>query len=95
MNTKQLHSNTKKHVVRRHPVRTYKREMKDHIDETEIKFRRIDKADAKKKIQDYINNNPGCLTSEIIEGLLIEPGLVMQTLKELKRDDLVLSKDIE
>jgi predicted transcriptional regulator len=95
MSTKQLHGNTKKHIVRRYPARTYRRKMKYHIDEPEIRLRRIDKADARKKIQHYINKNPGCLTSEIIEGLLIEPGLAMQTLEELKRDDLVLSKDIE
>ncbi|HEY7571311.1 MAG TPA: hypothetical protein VH796_08080 [Nitrososphaeraceae archaeon] len=95
MSTKQLRSNTRKHSVEYRRGKVSIKHITRINDEPEIRFRHIDKAGARKKIQDYINKNSGCLTSEIIEGLLIEPRLVMQTLKELKQDDLVLSKDIE
>ena len=61
----------------------------------EIYLRTLDMETARKNIQEFINKNPGCKTSEIIEDLRIDPELAVETLKQLKQDDLVLSKPIE
>jgi predicted transcriptional regulator len=59
-----------------------------------IHLKIMDRGEAKRKIHHFINRNPGCRTSEIIEKLGIDPELVVSILKELKEEDSVLSKPI-
>jgi Mn-dependent DtxR family transcriptional regulator len=60
-----------------------------------IHLRRMRKGMAKQLIHEFITRNPGSMTSEIIERLRIDPVLAVQTLKELKQDDSVISKPLE
>jgi hypothetical protein len=59
-----------------------------------IHLRKMRKDTAKQLIREFINQNPGSLTSEIIEGLRIDPVLAIETLKELKQDDSVSSRPL-
>jgi len=61
----------------------------------EVEFRRIPKDEAKKLIKEYIKNNPGCFTSEIIEALHLDPKLVIEILHELEEKGEVLSREPE
>lgn len=61
----------------------------------EIQLVKPEKEDAKKMIQGFIEENPGCLTSDIIFNLKLDVDLVMENLKELKNEELVEGKDIE
>lgn len=54
-----------------------------------------ERTSAKKEIIEYINKNPGCMTSAIIEHTRVEPLLAMEILKELKQENTVLSQPIE
>lgn len=60
-----------------------------------IELKKLDKATAKKLIQEYIEKKPGCITSDIIMKLELDPMQVMGILKELKEEDLVQAKDVE
>jgi Mn-dependent DtxR family transcriptional regulator len=61
-----------------------------------ITFRyNIEKSTAKNEIQDYINNNPGALTSDVIEKLRIEPPLAVEIIQELKNEGLIVSQPLE
>jgi hypothetical protein len=101
MKTAQLHRNVKKDKLSKdhHRIRRNRREMTtiDHKHKQEIiTFRDIDKAEAKKEIQNYLNEHPeGSLTSRIIESLRIDPLLTSNILEELKHEGLALSKSIE
>jgi len=53
-------------------------------EEEEIKFRKIPEEEAKELVKKYISENPGCLTSEIIEELQLDPLLVAKVLKQLE-----------
>ena len=80
----QLKKKTKKRVIRK----------KDDKVPSVLHLKIIDKEEAKRKIQQFINKNPGCRTSQIIEKLEIDPELAIRILKELKEEDSVLSKPI-
>jgi len=70
--------------------------MTSNSHKNEINFRSIDKADAKKEIQNYINKHPeGSLTSKIIETLRIDPLLTSDILEEMKQEGLTFSKPVE
>lgn len=60
----------------------------------EVYFSVISRESAKSRIIEYINNNPGCMTSAIIEETKLDPLLTMEILKELKQENSVLSKSI-
>ena len=64
-------------------------------DDEEINLRMVDRGLAKREIVDFIKSKPDCLTSDIIMQLRIDPSLVMEILKELKEQDIILSKPIE
>jgi predicted transcriptional regulator len=59
-----------------------------------IHLRKIRKDTAKQLIHEFIIRNPGSMTSEIIERLRIDPVLAVETLKELKQNDSVLSRPL-
>lgn len=61
----------------------------------EIYFVRGDRESAKTKIIEYVKKYPGCMTSDIIEQTRIDPILTMEILKELKKENSVMSKPIE
>lgn len=60
----------------------------------EIELRSINKIDARDSIHQFIKQNPYCRTSEIIEKLRLEPDLVVETLKELREQEFVLSRPV-
>jgi hypothetical protein len=49
-----------------------------------IPLRSIDRSIAKREVDLYIEEHPGCFTSEIIESLHLDPILVGEILKELQ-----------
>ena len=63
-------------------------------DKTSIHLRSIPEDEARKLILDYITENPGALTSEIVCDLELEPPLVLKILRSLKDTDLVESREI-
>ncbi|HEY7078563.1 MAG TPA: hypothetical protein VH500_02610 [Nitrososphaeraceae archaeon] len=96
MSTKQLRNNSGKRLTYRRPSRVSVKKIENIDGEPEIRFRHIDKADAKKEIQDYLNKHPqGSRTSKIIETLRIDPLLTSDILEELKQEGAAFSKPIE
>lgn len=70
-------------------------ELEDLIESEElIEFRELSEEEARKLILDYIENHPGCLTSEIIESLGIDPVLVGRILKELEEEGEVEGRSV-
>lgn len=63
--------------------------------EETIEFRILPKEKAMKLIKEYIEKNPGCLTSEIIESLQLDPSLVVEILGELEKSGEVESRESE
>jgi hypothetical protein len=66
-----------------------------NLSSNELVLQDIDKESAKKEIIQFIESHEGCLPSEIIEELKIDPNLVIEILKELKEQNLLESKAIE
>lgn len=60
----------------------------------EVKLQEVDTKEAVNMIQEFIQSNPGCRTSDLITNLQLPPQQVMEILKELKKEDLVQSKEI-
>jgi len=58
-----------------------------------IEFKVLPREEAVKLIEDYIEKHPGCLTSEIIEALQLDPSLVVDILRELEEKGEVESRD--
>ncbi|RLE55731.1 MAG: hypothetical protein DRJ30_03385 [Candidatus Methanomethylicota archaeon] len=58
-------------------------------------FKRISKDEAKNLIKEYIHQHPGCLTSEIIEKLELDPELVNEVLIELEREGEIEARNPE
>jgi ribosomal protein S25 len=80
----QIKKKTKKRAVRK----------KDDKVPSVLHLKIMDREEAKRKVHQFINKNPGCRTSQIIEKLGIDPELAVRILKELKEEDSVLSKPI-
>jgi predicted transcriptional regulator len=51
-----------------------------------IDLRVIPKSEAKKVIKKYIREHPGCITSEVIENLNLDPALAVQALNLLEEE---------
>lgn len=54
--------------------------------EKETSLKKISKEKAKKQIQEYVENNAGCKTSDIILELELDPLQVTEILKELQKE---------
>ena len=54
----------------------------------------IPEEEALAKIKDYVNNHPGCRTSEIIFDLRLDPDLVLKILKKLEERGKVRGEKI-
>ena len=65
------------------------------VTEEEIELIKIPKKNAIKLIQSYIDKNQGCLTSDIILDLNLDPDLVLDVLKELEEKESVRGREIE
>jgi len=70
-----------------------KNEPVDSLNE-ELELKTFEKAEAKQMIKEYIDNNSGCKTSEIILKLSIDPMQAMEILKELRKEQVVQTKDV-
>lgn len=62
-------------------------------DEDVVELKQIDKQTAKKQIKDFIEKNSGCKTSDLIIKLELDPPLVIEILKELKKEEVIQTKD--
>jgi len=64
----------------------------------ELVLKQIDKGEAKKQIQEFIETNPetnpGCKTSDLIMNLELDPPFVIEILKELKKENIVQTEDV-
>lgn len=58
-------------------------------------LRKISKKKATSLIQNYIKNNPGCRTSDIIYDLEIDPDIVLEILHELETNNLIQGEEYE
>lgn len=58
-------------------------EIRGTTSEEIIEFRKVSKEEARLMVKNYVINHPGCLTSEIIQDLKIDPELVVEILNEL------------
>lgn len=54
----------------------------------------IPESEAKKVIKKYIREHPGCITSEIIENLELDPALAVETL-DLLEEGKVRGEEVE
>ena len=60
-----------------------------------IDLRVIPESEAKKVIKKYISEHPGCITSEIIENLELDPALAVQALNLLEEEGKVRGEEVE
>ena len=60
-----------------------------------IDLRVIPKSEAKKVIKKYIREHPGCITSEVIENLNLDPALAVQALNLLEDEGKVRGEEVE
>jgi hypothetical protein len=87
-------SKIKKRVLRRFRLRpTVSRRVSKKEKTLELRFIE-DRQEAKERIKKFIQVRPGSRTSEIIEGLRIDPVQATEILNELKQEDVVLSRPI-
>ena len=60
-----------------------------------IELRVIPESEAKKVIKKYIREHPGCITSEIIENLNLDPALAVEALNLLEEEGKVKGEEVE
>ncbi|MCK4397409.1 MAG: hypothetical protein KAV25_00260 [Methanophagales archaeon] len=60
-----------------------------------IELRVIPESEAKKVIKKYIREHPGCITSEIIENLELDPALAVEALNLLEEEGKVRGEEVE
>ena len=60
-----------------------------------IELKKIPLEEAKNKIYRYIKEHPGCLTSDIILNLKLDPNLVLEALSHLKREGYIKGEKIK
>ena len=70
-------------------------ERQTNIDGGEIELITIQKKDASQLIQSYIDLHQGCLTSDIILDLKLDPDLVLEILQELEEKKSIRGKEVE
>jgi predicted transcriptional regulator len=89
-------SETKAYILKKlEHLRREIEELEDMIEsEEELEFRDISEDEARKLILDYIEKHPGCLTSDIIEGLGLDPLLVGKILKQLEEEGEVEGRSV-
>ncbi len=58
-------------------------------------LRVIPESEAKKVIKKYIREHPGCITSDIIENLNLDPALAVQALNLLEEEGKVRGEEVE
>lgn len=64
------------------------------VAEEGIVLREIPEEEARKLILDYIEKHPGCLTSEIIENLALDPLLVGRILRQLEKEGKIEGRGV-
>ncbi len=69
-------------------------EIQERKEEKEIEFRVISENEAKKVIERYTSEHPGCTTSEIIENLKLDPALVVEVLNLLEEEGKVRGEEV-
>jgi hypothetical protein len=57
-------------------------------------YHTLDHAEAKRRIQEFIDNNPGAKTSAIIDTLRIDPEQAVDILDELETENSIYSSEI-
>ncbi len=62
---------------------------------TEYEFKVLPQKEAIKIIEKYVNKNPGCTTSQIIEELQLDPSLVVEVLDKLEKEKKLEGKEIK
>ena len=60
-----------------------------------VEFKIIPESEAKGVIEGYVRAHPGCITSEIIENLRLDPALVVEVLNSLEEEGKVKSEEVE
>jgi hypothetical protein len=70
-------------------------EAREALEGTEVKFRIIPESEAKGVIEGYVRAHPGCITSEIIENLKLDPALVVEALNFLEDEGKVKGEEVE
>jgi len=60
-----------------------------------IELRELPIDEAKKLIQQYVRENEGCRTSQIIIELALDPDLVIEAIHQLDSEELLESEDID
>lgn len=55
----------------------------------------IPESEAKKVIKKYIREHPGCITSDIIENLKLDPALAVEVLNLLEEEGKVRGEEVE
>lgn len=58
----------------------------DEVSGETTEFKEVSKEEAKAVIKDYVLRNPGCLTSQMIKDLRLNPEIVVEALKELTKE---------
>ncbi len=64
------------------------------IERKEIEFRVIPESEASEVIERYVKGHPGCITSEIIENLTLEPSLVVEVLNLLEEEGKIRGEEV-
>lgn len=60
-----------------------------------VEFKSIPESEAKGVIEGYVRAHLGCITSEIIENLGLDPSIVVEALKLLEEKGKVKSEEVE
>ena len=65
------------------------------IEEKEIGFKIIPESEAMEVIEGYVRGHPGCITSEIIENLKLDPAFVVEVLNLLEEEGKIRGEEVE
>jgi len=71
------------------------KEREEQAEKEVLKLRRISHEKAVTLIKNYIDENPGCRTSEIILNLELDPDVVLKAIKALREKGEIKSEEIE
>lgn len=76
-------------------VRKCLQEKEKHIETELLELKKIPEKEAVGLIRSYVDNHPGCLTSDIIFDLKLDPDLVLKVLRRLEKEKTVRGKSVE